>query len=95
MPTTELSTDSRALEPIGPHMPPARVLFVAALVIAAAAWAFLRLYTSPGVRECEALYRGAVTVADTVKIDLSVTPANQRAADPRTCGSYRTSGRWH
>ncbi len=75
--------------------PPVRVLAVAGVLIAVAAWFLFRSYTSPGVRQCLALYHGARTATDTARVDETVTPGSHAAADPRSCGSYRSAGRWH
>jgi len=67
---------------------------VAALVVIAAGWIFLRRYTSAGTRECVALYREARTAADTARVDTTVVPSSARHSDPRSCGSMRSASRW-
>ena len=64
---------------------------VAALV---ALWVAFGAYTGDEVRECRALYAEARTAADTTTVDLTVTPAARRHAEPRSCGFMRTSARW-
>jgi hypothetical protein len=74
--------------------PPKLVLLIAVLVLGLAAWFLLRTYTNGATRECEALYRGARTAADTARVDTTVTPGSRRQTDPRSCGFLRTSARW-
>lgn len=70
------------------------VLTLAAMLVLAAGWIFLRRYTSPGARECVELYQEARTAADTARIDTTVVRGSARNADPRSCGSMRYASRW-
>jgi hypothetical protein len=70
------------------------VLLVALLIAAAAAWFFLRTYTSDGNRQCRALYHAARTAADTATVDTTLTPGTHAESDPKTCGFRRSAARW-
>ena len=64
---------------------------VAALI---ALWVVFGAYTGNEARECRALYAEARSAADTTAVDLTVTPAARKHAEPRSCGSIRMSARW-
>jgi len=78
----------------GPRSPPKWVLLAAAVGLALAAWFMLRMYTSDGARECQALYRSARTAIDTARVDTTVTRGSRKQADPPSCGFMRHSNRW-
>lgn len=70
-----------------------RLLLVLALLVlvAAGGWIMLRMYTSGGARGCVTAYREARTAADTARVDSMVPDSSD--AEPRSCGSMRTTAR--
>ena len=79
---------------LGRRPVPWLALVVVVVVGLTATWILLRRYTSPGARECVALYYEARTAADTARIDTTVVAASLKETDPRSCGSMRVSSRW-
>lgn len=69
-------------------------LLLGAVLVAFAGWLVFGAYTGDEVRECRALYAEARTGADTTAVDLTVTPAARKHAEPRSCGFMRMSARW-
>lgn len=69
-------------------------ILIGIALLATATWFIFGSRTDPAVRECTALYAEARTAEDTTRIDLTVPPAATMHAEPRSCGSYRMSGRW-
>ena len=74
--------------------PGAIPVLIGVLLIVAATWFIFSSRTPQDIRECAALYTEARTAEDTTRIDLTVPPAATMHAEPRSCGSYRMSGRW-
>jgi len=72
----------------------ALAVLVGALLVTVVGWVAFGSYTGSEVRECTALYAAAHTADDTTRVDLTVTPAAQKHAEPRSCGSLRRSARW-
>lgn len=93
MAATAGPSESRAAESDG-RAPPKLVILAVAGILGLGAWLMLRLYTSPGARECQSLYEAARTAADTARIDTMMTAGSRQEQDPHTCGFRRSSARW-
>lgn len=107
IPTDRVTPEARFAEDLGidrwdrpPETPGGKVRFRAlqlllgAVLLAFAGWLVFGVYTGDEVRECRALYADARTAADTTAVDLTVTPAARKHAEPRSCGFMRMSARW-
>lgn len=67
-------------------------LAVAALGLSG--WFASGTYRVPGTGECHALYSAALTLKDTLAVDLKWVGGDSLAENARMCGGLRRTGRW-